>query len=54
MIGSARWTWRESNPRPDKAPERFLHAYPLIELSGGRLVQRQTFSLLSRFSFARR
>ena len=20
------WSWRESNPRPDKAPQRLLHA----------------------------
>ena len=22
------WSWRESNPRPNKEPIRFLHAYP--------------------------
>jgi len=22
------WRWRESNPRPNKEPESFLHAYP--------------------------
>ena len=22
------WSWRESNPRPNKEPESFLHAYP--------------------------
>jgi len=24
------WSWRESNPRPNKQPKCFLHAYPLI------------------------
>lgn len=22
------WSWRESNPRPNREPEGFLHAYP--------------------------
>jgi len=24
------WTWRESNPRPNKETIRFLHAYPSL------------------------
>ena len=25
------WSWRESNPRPNKAPKGFLHAYPSFD-----------------------
>ena len=28
MIYSTLWSWRESNPRPNKEPIGFLHAYP--------------------------
>jgi len=24
------WSWRESNPRPNKEPIGFLHAYPFL------------------------
>ena len=28
---TARWSWRESNPRPNKEHVRFLHAYPGLD-----------------------
>ena len=30
-LKNSSWTWRESNPRPNKEPEGFLHAYPSID-----------------------
>jgi hypothetical protein len=36
------WSWRDSNPRPDKAPQRLLHAYPLLGFSSAGLVQWPT------------
>ena len=30
-VPAYRWNWRESNPRPNKEPEGFLHAYPSID-----------------------
>lgn len=27
------WSWRESNPRPNKEPKSFLHAYPSVDPS---------------------
>lgn len=48
------WSWRESNPRPEKAPEGFLHAYFLIGLSEFRLVQKQTLCPLILWDLAGR
>jgi len=36
------WSWRDSNPRPDKASQRLLHAYSLLRFSSTRLVQWPT------------
>ena len=30
-FGERKWSWRESNPRPNKEQTCFLHAYPVID-----------------------
>ena len=33
VSGLESWRWRESNPRPNREPESFLHVYPSVSPS---------------------
>ncbi len=48
--GGRRWSWRESNPRPNKQQKCFLHAYTVIgfrELPGNSHPNQNLISFIS-------
>ena len=47
-----KWSWRESNPRPNTLQKCFLHAYPLFDfrlMSGKRLSRTKAYPLKFHF-----
>ena len=46
------WSWGESNSRPDKAPQGFLHVYSPIEFSRTGWTGKTTSRYLISINFA--
>ena len=44
---SKKWRWRESNPRPNKEPPWFLHAYSAIGFRAAQGSERPKRDLIS-------
>jgi hypothetical protein len=44
-LGIFSWSWRESNPRPNKEDKSFLHAYPVIGFRSKAGKGQPTFDL---------
>ena len=52
--GTTLWSWRESNPRPDKETICFLHAYFVFGFHPAAENKHPTASLSAKFSKAPR
>ena len=48
--GSLSWSWRESNPRPNRETIRFLHAYSSLHFRDAARPGPPTATLSSKFS----
>ena len=44
---SKKWRWRESNPRPNKEPPWFLHAYSAVGFRAAQGSERPKRDLIS-------
>ncbi len=46
-INRPKWRWRESNPRPNKEPPGFLHAYSAVGFRAAQGSERPKRDLIS-------
>ena len=53
-VRSTQWRWRESNPRPNKEPPWFLHAYSAVGFRAAQGNERPKRDLISLVSPRRR
>ena len=53
-LASVSWRWRESNPRPNKEPPGFLHAYSAVGFRDTQGSERPKRDLISCVSLCRR